>query len=177
MPRPICGSEKYKLAGSKEDVIILPVSLDNLPPKIEAEGYNLSSKKEFHCSLVCIGKIIEKHKVSIPNFTEKVIADFCEFIKDNEVNLLRYRDEFRFVTKEDEGFAVILMCDIANLDKFFELINKKYGLQVEYPPTHITLYTFQGVGVFLTDSQDIQKFTKAIANPTGIQTPIEVKLR
>jgi hypothetical protein len=58
------------------------------------------------------------------------------------------------------------MCDISNLNNFFDLINKKYDLQIEYQPTHVTLYTLQpNKGIFLADSGDIEKLSKPITNP------------
>lgn len=161
----ICGGEKYQLGGPREDTIGLPVSIEGLPEKIEVEGYTLLRKTSFHVSLVCIGNIIEKYNVSIPDFQNKVVADFCEFIQKDSVNLLRYRNEFRFAT-QSERRSVVVMCDVSNLDEFFQLINQRYGLRVEYPPTHITLYTLQlNSGIFLTDSEDIKQFTKSITNP------------
>lgn len=143
----------------------MPVQLSNLPEKIEVEGCTLYRKSSFHISLVCIGKIIGKYKIEAPYFFEKIVADFCEFTKTNSVDLLRYRDEFKFAS-ENERRAVIVMCDISNLNNFFDLINKKYSLQLEYPPTHATLYTLQpNVDIFLTDAGDIAKLTKLIINP------------
>ena len=61
------------------------------------------------------------------------------------------------------------MCQMLNLNKFFDLINKKYGLNIKYPTTHITLYnTFKNKpGIFLMDSDDIKNFTVPIPNPIG----------
>lgn len=151
------------LAGQKVDSIVLPVSFSNLPAQIEVNEYNLSLKTEFHVSLVCIGKIIEKHNVTIHNFLENVVNDFCEFSKSNKVDLIRYRDEFKFVS-ENEKRTVVVMCDISNLNKFFELLNRKYKLEIEYPPTHVTLYTLTGLGIFLTDSMDMKNLTTPIEN-------------
>lgn len=163
--RFICGGEKYQVGGPTEDTIILPVFPADLPAEISAEGYKLTPRNEFHVSLVCIGKIIEKHNVSIPDFISKITNNFCDFVQTNPIDFLRYRDEFKFAAL-DEKRSVVVMCDVSNLDKFFTLINKKYGLNLEYPPTHVTLYTLQQKrGVFLTDSEDIKKLTKQIPNP------------
>lgn len=148
-----------------EDTIILPVSITGLPTEINAEGYKLTPRNEFHVSLVCIGKIIEKHNVSIPEFISKVTGDFCDFVQANNIDFLRYRDEFKFAA-QNEKRSVVVMCDVSNLEKFFVLLNKKYGLNLEYPPTHVTLYTLQQqMGIYLTDSEDIKKLTKLIPNP------------
>lgn len=161
----ICGGEKYELGGPKLDTIGLPVSMTNLPAIIEIEGYTLSLKTEFHVSLVYIGKIAEKNKIGDPDIVEKIVADFCEFTRQNKIELLRYRNDFRFVTRDDNR-SVVIMCDISNLDKFFNFLNQKYALELEYPPTHVTLYTLQpNIGIFLTDSEDISKTTKQIDIP------------
>jgi hypothetical protein len=67
----ICGGDKYVIGGPQKDTIGLPVKLSNLKEKVEVDGCTLFLKDLFHVSLVCIGKIIEKHKISIPNFQEK----------------------------------------------------------------------------------------------------------
>lgn len=168
MDKFICGN-RYMLAGQREDTIILPVSFSDFPSKIEINGYELLLKTEFHVSLVCIGKIIEKHKVTIPNFIDKIVQDFCEFTKSNAVGVLRYRNEFLFASESDLR-SVVIMCDVSNLSKFFDLMNDKYGLNVKPPPTHVTLYTLTGLGIFLTDSEDVENLTVAIENP-GILLP------
>ncbi len=167
MPKFICGGSKYEIGGTKEDAIGLPVFFTGLPKTIKVGEYTLLLKDSFHVSLVCIGKIIEKHGVSIPDFINKLIADFCEYTLTESIDLIRYRDEFRSVEK-DEKRSVVVMCDMTNLDNFFKLMNKKYGFEVEYPPTHVTLYTLpQNAGIFLIDGIDIAKLTKVIPNPIG----------
>jgi len=162
-------SEKYALGGSRDEVIGLPVFLTDLPPSIEVNGYTLLLKDEFHVSLVCMEKIIEKQGVPIPNFISEVTADFSAFAPENPIELLRYRNEFRFV--EDKGRerkSVIVMCDVSNLGKFFDFFNEKYGLKLEYPPTHVTLYTLQpNKGIYLVDEEDMKKKTVIMQNPIG----------
>ena len=61
------------------------------------------------------------------------------------------------------------MCKISNLNEFFEILNRKYGLDIEYPPTHVTLYTLESKpGIFLTDASDIKNLTKPISNPISL---------
>jgi len=146
----------------------LPVSLDNLPKQIEVEGCKLALKSNFHVSLVCIGKIIEKHKISIPDFENLIIKDFCDFIKNNDVSLIRYRDEFRFATENEEK-SIVVMAEVSNIDKFFNILNEKYGLKAEVQPTHVTLYTLQpDIGIFITDSKNLEHLTKTIKSPIGL---------
>ena len=170
MDKFICDREKYTLSGQTGDSVCLPVLLSDssLPKELEIEGNVLSLKTEFHVTLVAMGKIIKKYEVTDPNFIEKVIADFCQFVQENPVELIRYRDEYRFMA-ENERRTVVVMCDVSNLDKFFEQLNKKYSLGVECPPTHVTLYTLQpNVGIFMVDSGDMQKLTKVITAPVKL---------
>lgn len=165
MERPfICGENKYTI--SVTNTIGLPVSLKNLPSEVVIDGNKLLLKSSFHVSLVCINEIIRKHNISIIDFKNSVVKDFCDFTVVNDIQVLRYK-EFKYA-EENNLKTVIVMCEISNLPKFFEILNKKYGLQVEYPPTHVTLYTIEGkVGIFLTDSNDIKNLTKHISNPVG----------
>ena len=164
----ICGGEKYELGGPKLDSIGLAVALKGLPPTIEIEGYTLQVRTTFHVTLVAMGKIIERHQTSDPDFLKKVSADFCQFVQENPIDLVYYRDEFRFMA-QNEKRSVVIMCDVSNLDKFFELLNKKYNLKLEYPPTHVTLYTLQpNTGIFMVDSSDKDQLSKIIPAPVKI---------
>jgi len=166
--RYICNGNKYTF---RDGTITLPISLDNLPKQIKVEGCKLTLKSNFHVSLVCLKKIMEKHKISIPDFENLVIKDFCDFAKNNDVSLIRYRDEFRFAT-ENEDKSIVVMVEVSNIDKFFDFLNKKYKLNLESQPTHVTLYTLQpDIGIFITDSKDLEQLTKVIENP--IRLPLD----
>lgn len=81
---------------------------------------------------------------------------------------MKYRNEFKFVS-QNERRTIVVMCDISNLKEFFELMNKKYNLNVEYQPTHVTIYTLQPeLGIFLSDGNDLRELTKVISNPKGV---------
>jgi hypothetical protein len=161
--KSICGN-KFQYTVNK--TIILPVKLENLPNELQIESNTLLLQSSFHVSLVCIGKIIEKHNISVPDFENKIINDFCKFCETNKIEVLEY-DDFKFVVQDDLK-TVIVMCKVSNLDRFFGLINKKYELNIEYPPTHVTLYILPDKhGIFLTDASDIKNLTKPILNPIG----------
>lgn len=159
----ICNN-KFKLM---HHTIGLPIVLKDLPQEIIFEENTLILRPEFHVSLVCIGEIIKKHNIVIPDFEDTIINDFCEFSQNNDVSIISYTNEFKFVERDDRK-AIITMCKVSNLNEFFDLINKKYLLNIEYSPTHITLYTpLSKLGIFLTDSNDIKNLTKPISNPIG----------
>lgn len=159
----ICENNKYTISAT--NTIVLPVLLENLPNQIIIDGDKLLLKSSFHVSLVCINEIIRKHNISILDFKDSVVKDFCNFVGENDINLLSYSNDFKFA-EENDLKTVVVMCKVSNLDKFFEIINKKYGLEIEYPPTHVTLYALT-IGIFLTDVSDIKNLTKPIPNPIG----------
>ena len=161
-------NSKYELGGLSKDVIGLPLTMLNLPNTIEVEGVTLTLKNAFHVSLICIGKIIEKYAVQDSNFRSSVIDDFVDYTSQCEIGLIKIKNDFRFVTAAEHR-SVIVMCDISNLHGFFNLLNQKYVLNVEYPPTHVTLYTLQPEkGIFVTDSNDLIKLTKLIPSPVSL---------
>ena len=135
----ICG-DKFVFG---HETISLLVSLKDLPNEIVFEENTLLINDFLHVSLVCVGKIIEKYNVLIPGFKNKVIKDFCECSQNNEIKQVQYTNDFKLVSKEDKK-TIIVMCKVPNLNKFFELMNKKYELNIEYPPTHVTLYKLPG---------------------------------
>ncbi len=53
-------------------------------------------------SLVYVGKIIEKYNISIPDFENKIVDDFCNFTKTNNVELIRYKNEYKFASRNDK---------------------------------------------------------------------------
>ncbi len=157
----------FHLATAPYFVIALPLNFPDLPKTIEVEEETLLLKDEFHVSLVCSEKIKDKFNVEDSDFIEKLNKDFSEFETEHEIKLTRFRDEYKLVEEENKK-AVVCMCDIENLNEFFDLINKKYNLAIPYPPTHATMYTLQpNVGIFLTNDEDIARLAKPIANPLG----------
>ncbi|MCX6751517.1 MAG: hypothetical protein NT161_01985 [Candidatus Nomurabacteria bacterium] len=159
----VCG-DKFVFG---HETISLLVSFKDLPNKTIFEGNTLLVNDFLHVSLVCIGKIIEKYNVQIEDFKDKIIKDFCEFSSKNEIGPVSYSNDFKFGEKEDKK-TIVVMCNVPNLNKFFDQMNKKYRLDVEYPPTHATLYKLPNkLGIFLTDLNDIKNFTKPITNPIG----------
>ena len=157
---------KYEVAGSR--IISLPIYFASLPEKIHVEGREFGRRTSFHISLVCMERMVRKYGLSIPDLGAKVVEDFREFVRSNDIRFLRYRDEFRMVAF-DGRCSIVVMCDVSGIGAFFDLINKKYGLKLDAQPTHVTLYTLKNdLGIYLIDQDDIQKITKVIPNPLGI---------
>jgi len=165
----ICEGEKYKLGGINNDVIGLSVSFENLPEEIKIQETKLYPPAPFHVSLVYVRKTIANYNILIPDFSNRIVEDFCDFTKSNPIEITRYNNEYKFVNRDGIKKTVIVMCEVSNINKFFDLMNKKYGLNVKYPVTHVTLYnTLKGEpGIYLMDQDDIKNFTTPIKNPLG----------
>lgn len=158
----ICNGSKYTF---RDGTITLPISLKNLPKEIEIAGCKFLLKSNFHISLVCIEKITEKHNISIPDFENLIIKDFCAFTKNNDISLIKYSEEFR-LAEQNENKSIVVMTEVLNINKFFDFLNQKYNLNIEYQPTHVTLYTLQpDMGIFIIDPKDLKQLTKVIQNP------------
>jgi hypothetical protein len=165
MKKFICNGDKYWI--SVRNTVALPVAINNLPNEVLIEGEKLVVKTEFHVSLVCINEIIKKHRILISNFADLIVADFCDFTDSNEINFISFNNEFKFAEEKDLK-TIVVMCEVSNLKNFFDFVNKKYGLNIEYPPTHITLYTLpEKLGIYLIDLEDIKNLTKPIPNLIG----------
>ncbi len=160
----ICGN-KYTISGT--NTIALSVDISNLPARINVENSDLVVKSAFHISLVCINEIIRKNKIMDTNFKDSVVADFCNFVQGNDVDLIKYTNEFRFLEQNDQK-SIVVFCEVSNINKFFDILNEKYNLNLECPPMHVTIYLLEGkLGIFLTDTNDLNDFTKIIPNPIG----------
>jgi hypothetical protein len=158
----ICNSDKYFFY---HDTICTPVTFGDLPEEIVVENETFFKKSDFHISLVAMGKIIEKNKITTPEFKESIVSDFCEFVAENPINLIGFKSEYRLASEKQLN-SIVAMCDVSNLEEFFAHINEKYSLHLEVPPTHVTLYTsHRNLGIFLTDASDIETMTKVVVVP------------
>lgn len=144
----------------------LPIKLNNekLPKTIVIQNTNLHIKTSFHVSLMCI-KNIEKN-CKVENIAEKIINLFCEFTKDNEVVFGDFTGEFRFAERDEDGRkSLVGMCNIKNLNNFFDKVNSDFGLNISYQPTHVSFYTLNlDEAIGLNNQQDIETMTKDISN-------------
>lgn len=165
MSRIICGSDQYTIGGEFDDTIALHFKIEGLPESVEVNGELLQKKSKFHACLISHYILRERFDIKIANFAEKVTQEFCEYIQERPIELVGLRDEFRYVEKGDKR-SVIVMCEMRNLDEFFDNIKQKFMIQLDYQPTHITLYTLGlDQGIFLVDKQDMRDLTTVIACP------------
>lgn len=170
----ICGGKEYEayIQNDEYTTIGIPVNLLNLPEEINVQGLTLYLPNPFHVSLFYMKRSIDRYNISIPDFTSKILDDFCEFTKNNKIKITSFKNnEYRLVSRDGVWKTVVVMCEVSNLNKFFDFVNNKYDLKIKHPTPHVTLYNTRKRehGMYLMDSDDIANFTTPIENPIGRQ--------
>lgn len=161
----ICGQEKYKYS---KKYIYIPINLpvEKLPQIISLDEGEFLRKTTFHISLLCTKNISS-------DLEENILKIFCKCISANNISHLSFKNEYRLVQRESDGRkSIIVMCNVSHLDIFIEAINRELGVDIEYPPTHVTLYTAgKDKGIGLHTKSNILEMTKEITSliPTGIK--------
>ena len=167
----ICGGEKYEVYGDNLGIGLV-VNLGGLPEKVKVRDTNFYLPAPYHVTLFYLERYTKIYEIQTLNFKSEIIKDFCEFVKTNEIKFLKYKNEYRIVQRSDRPdkepkVSIIVMCEVANLNNFFDLVNEKYGLNIKYPVPHVTLYnTLKGEpGWYLLDIEDLKTYTTFIENP------------
>ncbi len=164
MGQYICDREKYKFG---DGYIYLPLEINNIPKEIKINEYNLSLKSSFHCSLVCVKRIL-------PEQEAEIIKYFCEFVSNNELSFLNFKNEFRLV-KRDDRVSVVVMCEISNIEKFFQELGEKYNTKIEIQPTHVTIYTLQpDKGIGILDNTELQNISSLVEVPSEVKSALSL---
>jgi hypothetical protein len=130
--------------------IILPLKIPGLPDTLEVHGEVLRHQPEFHISLVGVKflapKIAKETGENAEDVAKKLVEAFTEFTAKHEVGLIKFIDDFRYVTRDDRA-AVFVRCEVSNLKELFAHIHEKTGYILALPPTHVTLYARPGKGI------------------------------
>jgi len=113
---------------------------------------------------MCIKNIEEN--LEVENIAEKITNLFCEFTEYNDVVFENFTGEFRFAERNEDGQkSLVGMCNIKNINNFFDKVNSDFGLNISYQPTHVSLYTLNlDKAIGLNNQQDIETMTKDISN-------------
>lgn len=159
------------------DTIILPHQLVRLEPCFKALGHKWRIKDEFHVSLITIKKIVpsviqnndiaEKAALGlVMNVTNKVLTLY-------KPQFLKFTNEFRLVTKEDRK-TIVAMCEVSNLEELYDELNAQLDLNIEVPPTHITLYTLENQqAIGLASKKDLDTLTTKLTE----QMLLDIRLK
>jgi hypothetical protein len=159
----ICNTQKFKY---NKGYLALPIRLDSdkLPKTLFAENTALSIKTSFHVSLMCIKNVEEN--TDIENIAAKITNLFCEFIENHEIHFENFTGIFRFTERDEDGRkSLVGMCNIKNLNNFFDKVNTDLELNIPYQPTHVSLYTLNlDEAIGLNSQEDIEAMTKDVSS-------------
>lgn len=130
---------------------MLPLSLQIIP-KIKIGTETFFSKREFHVSLLCIEDLLKFDQKRVFKFALKFPVKLREITKT-----------YRLVTRGNRQ-SIIVRVHLRGLKKLILEVNKHFGYNFVYPPTHITLFTLKdqyGIAVDSTDAY--HKLTRKIS--------------
>lgn len=145
-------------------IVLANLQLDNLPEAITVDGTHYVKKSEFHVTLVCVKRIVEMLGAG-EDRAEEITELFKQFITTAPINKFNLLPEFRLVQR-DERKTIVVMVHVENLKNFFDLLRKKYELDVPYQPAHVTIYSLQPeVGISLSSEEDVRRDTKVAEIP------------
>ncbi|CAN5679224.1 hypothetical protein BH11PAT2_BH11PAT2_07660 [soil metagenome] len=166
-PNYICGSEVHAYG---QGYLALPISLEGLPPRLQVGRLDLHAKATFHVSLLCVKNLMRKYGNKIE---DEILALFCSFAKDNEVNFVRYTGEFRFA-ETMERKTIVALCEISNLDNFFRFAEQQLEISIPLQPTHVTIYTLQPeIGIGLNSYAEMDQKTQVIEVPREVEQVLQ----
>lgn len=155
----ICGNTKYRFS---KGYIGLPIRPLDLAKTIKIGGRDLTLKSTFHVSLVCVKNIIAQYGTEIE---DKILKIFCEFVEKEDLNFESFTGEIRYA-KDNGKETLVAMCNISHIDDLFVVLRRELNIQIETPPTHVTLYTLQPeVGIGINNTDDLKNKTSVIDNP------------
>lgn len=160
----ICNSNKYIYS---KGYIHMPVMVNVLPTEINFDGESLKLKSSFHASLMHVkGLLILNNKEGLENL---ILEKFCNFVKDKEINFLKYTGEFRFAQSEGRK-TIVARCEVSNLEKFSNQLASELNIKVPTQPTHVTLYTLQpDIGIGLNSFEELEQKSHAIEIPKELK--------
>ncbi len=138
------------------------IPIDRLPRSVEVGAKTLNRKTEFHVSLVCvkcIASLYEKlGKKTDEDLIKEVIAKFAAYVQEHSIIFLGFTDEFRHAIRGEEE-TIVGCCDVSNLVEFFDELNREYGTNISYQPTHVTLYTFKtNIGIGISSKKQMESY-------------------
>lgn len=127
--------------------LTFPVNL-SIIPKIKIDSKTFYSKTTYHVSLLYLGELTNTKQNKILKFASKY-----------EVRLSKITNVFRSVKKEDNE-SIIVRVQLQGLKRLITDINKLYGYNFVYPPTHITLFNLKGqYGIGINSLQEYKEIT------------------
>ncbi len=133
------------------DYLTLPIDL-NISSKIKIGSETFFAKKGYHVSLLYFD--------GLSMIIQKKILDF---VKKYPVKIKRITKIYRLVGQDDKQ-SIIVRVRLQGLRNLISSVNKHFGHNFVYPPTHITLFTLENqYGIGINSTSEYNKFTSQIS--------------
>jgi len=133
--------------------VCMPLDIEMPQKQIEFRDKTFYLKEEFHCTLVsvkCImAELIEKHGREGGPLKRQILGEVEAARQQSEPVFVEFKDELRYVIKEDNQ-SIVIMVNIAKLEPIFKRLRNKYQIDIPSQPTHVTLYSIipnKGIGI------------------------------
>ena len=129
---------------------MLPLSL-KINSKIKIGTNTFFSKNGYHVSLLCLEDFSESDQKKVLDFAQKY-----------PIKLQKITKNYRLVIQENQQ-SIIVRVHLRGLRKLIFAVNKYFGYNFVYPPTHITLFTLKGrYGIAINSTGEYQRLTRQI---------------
>jgi len=131
--------------------LMLPLSL-SIISKIKIGTETFFSKNGYHVSLL-----------RLEDFSEPVQKKVLNFAQKYPVKLKKITKIYRLVTQENQQ-SIIVRVHLRGLKKLISAVNKHFGYNFFYPPTHTTLFTLKDqYGIAVNSTGEYRLLTRQIS--------------
>jgi hypothetical protein len=148
--------------------LFIPCSLTGLVPDITTDGEMLVVKPNyhFHMSILAVKKYVpllaEQEKISLEEAEQVILSACSDALKKYPIKVTTLTKEFR-VAEEELKKTLVAMCEAQDIEKFFTTIREAVHFDFPTQPTHITLFTREGVpGIGLTSTEELHQLSRAL---------------
>lgn len=148
----------------------LDVEIPNLPEAIDALGEHWIRKGEFHVTLIGSGlKLEDRLRERNPDLSHKKAGRLINLVLGETLAGKSFKvipqDELRIAQEKDRK-TIVRMCSVEGTKDFFSELSRSLGLEIEAPPTHITLYTLRnGWPIGIYNRQRLDEVTRKLTRP------------
>ena len=165
-------TDKHSYGGGY--ISLINFDLQNVPEKVDIDGYELLKQNEFHISIMALKNLAPMLDVENPEQAcEQLKRDFLEFAKTHNLAGFRLTGEYRMVQR-DERVTIVAMVELRNINKLFDYLRSKHGIDFPTQPTHITMYTLHpNVGIGILSQDELANNSSLVSIPALANMEIE----
>ena len=134
----------------------------DLPEIVKLGGNEFSVKQEFHVTIAnvkAMAQAITENNTDTEDVEHVIQKLLTKYLQKNVISFEKFEDDLRLaVTKNRKSIAA--RCRINGIEGYFNLINRHYKKSFPLQPTHVTIYTINGLGVGINTNQQMESYTK-----------------